>query len=1082
MKLNSIGRHPFILVSVILLIGVAFILAPKVSHAFQRSGGKGQNHPSNINTQIVTKVHQHNQQDIGDTDNYTQLSAWGYNNQGQLGFGVFATTPQTIFASSQNKQPLTVVKQAVVGDDFACALTYNAQVECWGQNQYGQLGDGTSAPHYDPALVHGVNGQSTLNNVIAIAGAGHFMCALLQYQPNSLQTNVACWGRGDSGQLGTGSTSQSNTPQVISNGDTRDIAHPDYLYIAASADHVCGLIKSGHILCWGSNLKGQFGAGIAKDTYRYQTMTNIPIPSPPMPVPGLAMLNLPLALGNGFTCERNQALQMQCFGALQSSAAGVSMIAAGGNQACDLIPGQGVRCRSTDNTNTVLIPNTADALVISVANDHACSLAPNGVTQCWGDNSHGQLGSYNNAFAPSNTPITVDGLQGVKVQSFVSAPESYNSGVILKNGTMRLWGGNYGGKFYPVKSQTHKPDVVGQIYNPAQQGWGAFEMAQQVAVGANFSCAIVSEPDKMTPVECWGNNKYGGLGDGTNMSSSLPVKVKGIQHALSIAVGDEHACAVIKADDGTTPIVCWGNNDKGQLGNGTNTSSNVPVTVTPTDGQNHFTQVTANSGYTCALSNPSNGNDNAYCWGDNSTDQLGDDNSVVKQRNVPKPTAGGKIFTQISAGTKHVCAIADAIEDKQSNAFCWGDNSQMELGNHPFPGTPDFDPQTVMGSSDHYTAIASGNLYTCGLVSASKNATNVKCWGANNSGVIGVADSDMSKQYTPTFIHDDTKAIALAAYDHHACILAADSTVKCWGDNKYGQIAQDPSSTPNVNVPTVVSNLPKYVTSLATGGTSSSTIVIVGDKPPKPPTPTKPESISWADSANAIVAPNGVSSDNAIHGATLDASAAIANPQSGDALTYACSIHTPAPAHAAVANTTCTIPSTGAVRPITISGTGLNPANGYAIYVSATVTRNGVTVPDAQVHWIRLYKEIPAATASESINWPTADADISVPSTYSGTSLTGSLTANAILLKPQDGDQLVYSCGVYDGSMKPVAGATCKVAASNSTQHEVDVNQIPSTATDLTIHFSATVSRDGKTVDPTIIPWVKVDKSTQRSS
>jgi hypothetical protein len=242
------------------------------------------------------------------------------------------------------------------------------------------------------------------------------------------------------------------------------------------------------------------------------------------------------------------------------------------------------------------------------------------------------------------------------------------------------------------------------------------------------------------------------------------------------------------------------------------------------------------------------------------------------------------------------------------------------------------------------------------------------------------------------------------------------------------------------------------------------------------------ESIVWPDSANAIVAPNGVSSDNAIHGATLDASATLTNPQPGDVLTYACSIHTPAPAHAAVANTTCTIPSTGAVRPITISGTGLNPANGYAIYVSATVTRNGVTVPDAQVHWIRLYKEIPAATASESINWPTADADISVPSTYSGTSLTGSLTANAILLKPQDGDQLVYSCGVYDGSMKPVIGATCKVAASNSTQHEVDVNQIPSTATDLTIHFSATVSRDGKTVPSATIPWVKVDKSTQRSS
>ena len=253
----------------------------------------------------------------------------------------------------------------------------------------------------------------------------------------------------------------------------------------------------------------------------------------------------------------------------------------------------------------------------------------------------------------------------------------------------------------------------------------------------------------------------------------------------------------------------------------------------------------------------------------------------------------------------------------------------------------------------------------------------------------------------------------------------------------------------------------------------------------QPPTPPGPESISWSDSAYALQVPNGVRSDGTIQGASLDADAKLENPpQSGDVLTYACGIYT-ADHSARVSGSTCMVAPSGTERALMI--TGLNPSQAYAIYVSATVTRNGTTVPSATIPWIKLWKDIPAATHSESISWPLNDAiaDISIPTGYTDGKLSGALIANAVLLNPpKDGsDAINYECGVYDSSMQhQISGATCKIGESTNRLHTVSVTGLPTTPTPLIIHFSASVLRDGKTtVSPNIIPWIKVNKNTTAS-
>ena len=247
---------------------------------------------------------------------------------------------------------------------------------------------------------------------------------------------------------------------------------------------------------------------------------------------------------------------------------------------------------------------------------YVCAVALDGRVYCWGSNSNGKIGSGNTSSALVPSAVKI-------------------SGALV-------------GK------------VIKQI-EPSSAG--------------NHSCVIASD-DK---AYCWGHNGFGQLGNNNTVNSLTPVAVDtaGVLASKTIkqiASGGISSC-VIASDD---KAYCWGSNNFGQLGNGNlkNSSTPTPVSTTGVLAGKTIKQITAGTEFTCAIAS----DDKAYCWGSNSSGQLGNNSTINSGVPVAVNTSGvlaGKTIKQISAGSSHTCAIAS--DDK---AYCWGSNSSGELGNN----------------------------------------------------------------------------------------------------------------------------------------------------------------------------------------------------------------------------------------------------------------------------------------------------------------------------------------------------------------------------------------------------------------
>ncbi len=176
------------------------------------------------------------------------VDCWGSNLFGQLGYGT-ATGPEECgpyrFACSAAPVEVTGITDATqvsAGGGQTCALLSTGHIDCWGRNGYGQLGDGSTEDSDVPAEVSGIT------DATAVTAGGDFTCALLS------TGKVNCWGDGESGELGDGATSRSDTP-VETSGIT------DATQVSAGGDQACALLPTGQIECWGANYDGQLGDG-----------------------------------------------------------------------------------------------------------------------------------------------------------------------------------------------------------------------------------------------------------------------------------------------------------------------------------------------------------------------------------------------------------------------------------------------------------------------------------------------------------------------------------------------------------------------------------------------------------------------------------------------------------------------------------------------------------------------------------------------------------------------------------------------------------------------------------------------------
>ena len=351
------------------------------------------------------------------------------------------------------------------GSPHTCALRSSGAARCWGQNDYGQLGNDATASSSIPVDVSG------LNNAVAISAGDSHSCAVVG------DGTARCWGNNVYGQLGNGQFSNPNFVDPLFEKTPVQVTGLDgAVEISCGAYSTCALLKDGTARCWGSNSSGQLGY--------HAPLTHWPTP---LDVSGLKHA-IAISVGGRHACALLNDGRVLCWGANPY--------------------GQLGNGTTTNSPVPVAVAGLKGVLAISAGASHTCAALRTGAVRCWGQNSYGQLGNGTTTNSP--VPIAVTGLTGAVAVS-VSAGEVHTCAV-LSTSTVRCWGANNHGQLGSGIKITGSKVPVSVAFLGG---------THRVTAGSVHSCALLNDGTG----RCWGWNVEGQLGNGTTIGSAFPVTV-----------------------------------------------------------------------------------------------------------------------------------------------------------------------------------------------------------------------------------------------------------------------------------------------------------------------------------------------------------------------------------------------------------------------------------------------------------------------------------------------------------------------------------------------------------------------------
>lgn len=260
-----------------------------------------------------------------------------------------------------------------------------------------------------------------------------------------------------------------------------------------------------------------------------------------------------------------------------------------------------------------------------------------------------------------------------------------------------------------------------------------------------------------------------------------------------VAAGAQFGCGL--TTEGS--VYCWGDNTYGQWGNNSTTSpdggygpARVLLPITATDT---VVDIAAGARHACALMSTNH----VYCWGDNSQGQLGQGTVSATPVRTPVLVTGGRTYSAISAGSYHTCAIEGT--GGANLLDCWGSNSNGQLGiNLPSPVTS----PTSIGQS--FATVSAGANNTCALTALTTGS--IYCWGDNTVGQVGVGTTGGNDTLPQAVsINEGTVTpVMVSAGNSVACAIDTNNNAWCWGDNTYGELGTN--GGPSVPSPILVSS------------------------------------------------------------------------------------------------------------------------------------------------------------------------------------------------------------------------------------------------------------------------------------
>jgi alpha-tubulin suppressor-like RCC1 family protein len=758
------------------------------------------------------------------------LHAWGYNSNGQLGFGDTTQRP----TPTQLTTPTSVAAVAT-GDYHTIALLDDGSVMAWGNNSYGSVGDGTGVQRTSPVVVPG------LSSVVAV-GAGQYHSVAV-----TSAGEVWTWGYNNTAQLGDGTTATRLSPvKVAEAGFSWKAATPTFspvpntyttnqnvtISCATSGATIRyttdGTEPSGSSSLYSSpvgittstTLKakafedGLADSNVASGLYTLKVATPNASPgagtytSPQTvtltvgtsgatiryttdgtdPTEVSTAYTAPLAIGTTTTLKAagfkagwamsdiRTATYTMNFGTLAAPTLAPAPANYVDSVSVTITAAEGATIRYTTNGST---PTPSSTLYTG----------PVGLTQtttlkakAWKvdyTESPVATGTYTLKVAPpllslvsgtyaAGTTVTVTAATaGASLRYTLDGSDpTENDTAIASGGSLVL--GNYTLEVRSFKGGCDPSDVVSATYTVSGE-----LTSGMVSAGKGFSLAVLPDGTAWS----WGSNANGKLGTGSTAGAlAVPGPIEALTGVVAIAAADDHALAL--AADGV--VWSWGKNSSGQLGIGTTSSyESTPRLVSSLSG---VVAIAAGGDFSAAIKSDGT----LWVWGENGSSQLGLGDTT--DRSTPTQVLAG--VAQVALGRTHAVAFKS-----DGSVWAWGANGNGQLGD----GTTN--PRNVPGQVSGLagaTHVAAGATWSFVIAGGTAYA-----FGQNWFGQLG--DGSTTDRRSPTAIAALAGVLGLEAGDAHSLARAADGSALSWGLNGYGQLGD--GTTTSRSTPTTVPGL-----------------------------------------------------------------------------------------------------------------------------------------------------------------------------------------------------------------------------------------------------------------------------------
>lgn len=578
------------------------------------------------------------------------------------------------------------------------------------------------------AAVLTINANDNPNYPTQIGQTAFSTCAINQLN------KLFCTGSNAYGMLGVGDLNYRTSFTAVDSAT-------NYQSIGTGAAGIysytnCAITSGGVLKCWGYNTYGAVGDGTT--THR----------SAPVVVDGGTNYS---KVSNGYhgACGITTAGVLKCWGYNPYYQVGDGT--------------------TTNRTSPVVIDGGTNYSQVVRGIHSTCAITTTGVLKCWGYNANGTVGDGTTTLVTS--PKVIDA--GTSY-SILSNSMSYTMCAITTTGVLKCWGLGTSGQIGNAANLTR---LIPTIVNSGTS-------YSAVSNGQDVTCGITTAG----VLRCWGADRNYNIGLSVNATFNSPQTLHSGESFSQVIVNDQRMCAL----NSLNVMKCSGERHMGLMGDGMTSQLHSFTAVTSLD---QFSSLSLKGQFmTSGLK--SDGSLWMWGFGRTSSDYIGDA-SVQEVTLSPQQVliTTGSTFTKVSKGYKHTCAIRS-----DQKLYCWGYNTNGNIGDNT---TTNRALPVAVDAATNYIDVSAGSWFTCGITTAGV----LKCWGINSNNSLG--DNTTTQRNSPVVVNSGTtyKSLAQTAYYTMCAITSADE-LKCWGYNNYGQVGV--GGTSNTSTPTVVDSGVQY--------------------------------------------------------------------------------------------------------------------------------------------------------------------------------------------------------------------------------------------------------------------------------